>query len=172
MYIIQELNEKSLVELKEIALKLGIKKVNISKEELIYSIIDQQAVNPDIIKETKNDDNKNVATERPKKGKKVATSRPDKKENAELIEANKATNKIEATDTQDNAATNETKPKREKRPRIGKRTDVIKTTINNNDEQDKVQHVSYDKTETTETQEHNSEIISEKITNEETVSIF
>ena len=71
MYTIQGLNEKSLVELKEIALKLGIKKVNISKEELIYSIIDQQAVNPDIIKETKNDDNKNVATERPKKGKKV-----------------------------------------------------------------------------------------------------
>ena len=31
----------------------NIKKVNISKEELIYSIIDQQAVNPDIIKETK-----------------------------------------------------------------------------------------------------------------------
>ena len=172
MYTIQGLNEKSLVELKEIALKLGIKKVNISKEELVYSIIDHQAVNPDIIKETKND-NKNVATERPKKGKKVATSRPDKKENAEVLEANKATtttNKTEATDINDNVA-NDTKPKREKRPRIGKRTDVIKTTINNNNEQDKVQHISYNKSENIETKEIINNSQDETITNEESVSI-
>ena len=54
MYDIYKLNEKSLVELKEIARKLGIENINISKEELVYSIIDQQAVHPDIIKEIKN----------------------------------------------------------------------------------------------------------------------
>lgn len=173
MYDIYKLNEKSLVELKEIARKLGIENINISKEELVYSIIDQQAVHPDIIKEIKNNDNQTVAPEKPKRGRKVATSRPDKKENAEILAENKAnttTNKTETTDNQDNVATGEAKPKREKRPRIGKRTDVIKTTFNNNDEQDKVQHVSYGKPENTETKDTNN-IPSETITNEENVSV-
>ena len=52
MYTIQGLNEKSLVELKEIALRLGIENINVPKEELVYSIIDQQAVHPDTIKES------------------------------------------------------------------------------------------------------------------------
>lgn len=43
MYDIYVLNEKSLVELKEIALQLGIENTDKPKEELIYSIIDQQA---------------------------------------------------------------------------------------------------------------------------------
>ena len=173
MYDIYKLNEKSLVELKEIARKLGIENINISKEELVYSIIDQQAVHPDIIKETKSNDNQTVAPEKPKRGRKVATSRPDKKENAEILAENKAnttTNKTETTDNQDNVATGEAKPKREKRPRIGKRTDVIKTTFNNNDEQDKVQHVSSGKPENTETKDTNN-IPSETITNEEHVSV-
>ena len=173
MYDIYKLNEKSLVELKEIARKLGIENINISKEELVYSIIDQQAVHPDIIKETKSNDNQTVAPEKPKRGRKVATSRPDKKENAEILAENKAnttTNKTETTDNQDNVAAGEAKPKREKRPRIGKRTDVIKTTFNNNDEQDKVQHVSYGKPENTETKDTNN-IPSETITNEEHVSV-
>ena len=85
MYDIYKLNEKSLVELKEIARKLGIENINISKEELVYSIIDQQAVHPDIIKETKSNDNQTIAPEKPKRGRKVATSRPDKKENAEIL---------------------------------------------------------------------------------------
>ena len=173
MYDIYKLNEKSLVELKEIARKLGIENINISKEELVYSIIDQQAVHPDIIKETKSNDNQTVAPEKPKRGRKVATSRPDKKENAEIMAENKAnttTNKTETTDNQDNVAAGEAKPKREKRPRIGKRTDVIKTTFNNNDEQDKVQHVSYGKPENTETKDTNN-IPSETITNEEHVSV-
>ena len=173
MYDIYKLNEKSLVELKEIARKLGIEDINISKEELVYSIIDQQAVHPDIIKETKSNDNQTVAPEKPKRGRKVATSRPDKKENAEILAENKAnttTNKTETTDNQDNVAAGEAKPKREKRPRIGKRTDVIKTTFNNNDEQDKVQHVSYGKPENTETKDTNN-VPSETITNEEHVSV-
>ena len=53
MYDIYELNEKSLVELKEIALQLGVENIGLPKEELVYCIIDQQAVHPDIIKEKK-----------------------------------------------------------------------------------------------------------------------
>lgn len=171
MYDIYELNEKSLVELKEIALKLGIKKINIPKEELVYNIIDQQAVHPDIIKETKDNEDKTIVkptVEKHKRGRKVATSRPDKKENAEIFaDANKE-NKIEVTDNQDGTPTE--KPKREKRPRIGKRTDVVKTTIDNNDEQDKVQHVLYGKRDKSEIKEANNDI-QNKTTNEVTTSI-
>ena len=174
MYTIQGLNEKSLVELKEIALRLGIENINVPKEELVYSIIDQQAVHPDTIKEIKDND-KTVATEKPKKGRKVATSRPDKKENAGVFaenrkDATKSENKNEVTDSQDGTTTSEIKPKREKRPRIGKRTDVVKTTINNNDEQNKVQHVSYGKPENTETKENNN-VTSEIVTTEENISV-
>ena len=178
MYDIYKLNEKSLVELKEIALKLGIENINVPKEELVYSIIDQQATHPDIIKEINNNEKTVVknATDKPKRGRKVATSRPDKKENAEIIaESNrenaKTENKNEVIDSQDSTSASETKPKREKRPRIGKRTDVVKTTINNNDEQNKVQHVSYGKPDNAETKESNNNITNETITNEESVSV-
>ena len=55
MYTIQGLNEKSLVELKEIALRLGIENINVPKEELVYSIIDQQAVH-DQLRDRGNDE--------------------------------------------------------------------------------------------------------------------
>ena len=165
MYDIYGLNEKSLVELKEIAIQLGIENVNITKEELVYSIIDHQAVHPDIIKESKNNskDTAKTDSEKPKRGRKVATSRPDKKENAKVVakvtDENSPTEKpIEATENQDDASTSETKPKREKRPRIGKRTDVVKTTINDDEEQNKVQHVSYEKKAKTDNKETNDDI--------------
>ena len=159
MYDIYELNEKSLVELKEIALQLGIENINHTKEELVYSIIDQQAIHPDIIPEKKADAKKakrprTVKEKTPTKGKKVATSVPGKKDDtdknkeatAEEKVVNKTTEIIEVQVVEDvKATTDEQKPKREKRPRIGKRTDVVKTTINNNTEQDKVQHVSSNK---------------------------
>ncbi|MBR5202795.1 MAG: transcription termination factor Rho [Clostridia bacterium] len=174
MYDIYGLNEKSLVELKEIALKLGIENINVPKEELVYSIIDHQAVHPDIIKEVKSNDSKNAATDKPKRGRKVATSRPDKKENAELLaeakEAKEAEKKSETTDNQDSTPSSEAKPKREKRPRIGKRTDVVKTATNNNDEQNNIQHVSYVKKENIATKDTNI-TTSETITNIETVAI-
>ncbi len=46
MYNILELNEKLLSELKQIAKDLGLKKVDsLKKEELVYKILDQQAIN-------------------------------------------------------------------------------------------------------------------------------
>ena len=151
MYDIYELNEKSLVELKEIALNLGVKKINIPKNELVNSIVEKQSVHPDIIPDKKEDDNVNtevVAVEKPKKrGRKIATSRPDKNFNEKRLENEAATNEQSTPNAEgaSDSETGETKPKREKRPRIGKRTDVVKTTINNDDEENKVKHVSYAK---------------------------
>ena len=160
MYDIYELNEKSLVELKEIALQLGIENINHTKEELVYSIIDHQAIHPDIISEKKTTEKKarrprTVKDKTSTKGKKVATSMPGKKEDTEevtetKITENELTGQIKKDDSivevkEDVKADSgeDKKSKREKRPRIGKRTDVVKTTIDNDIEQDKVQHVSY-----------------------------
>ena len=178
MYDIYELNEKSLVELKEIALNLGVKKINIPKNELVNSIVEKQSVHPDIIPDKKEDDNAKtevVAVEKPKKrGRKIATSRPDKNFNEKRLENEAATNE-QSTPNEGGASDSETgeaKPKREKRPRIGKRTDVVKTTINNDAEENKVKHVSYGKrktkaaaAETTETVE-NENIAKETVTEE------
>ncbi|MBQ8222634.1 MAG: transcription termination factor Rho [Bacteroidales bacterium] len=175
MYDIYELNEKSLVELKEIALQMGIENINQPKEDLVYSIIDQQAVHPDIIKGDNVKEEEKTADpvlpiEKPKKrGRKVATSRPDKVKEIESAVNNveKAVeNQDEKTTDSDPTASTEAKPKREKRPRIGKRTDVVKTTINNDDEQNKVQHVSFAKKKKEETEEIPAEEKSENIVEE------
>ena len=178
MYDIYELNEKSLVELKEIALNLGVKNINIPKSELVNSIVEQQSVHPDIIQDKKEDNTANIelsVVEKPKKrGRKIATSRPDKNFNENRLENEAATNE-QSTQNAEGASDSETgeaKPKREKRPRIGKRTDVVKTTINNDAEENKVKHVSYGKrktkaaaAETTETVE-NENIAKETVTEE------
>ncbi len=157
MYDIYELNEKSLVELKEITQKLGIENNSASKEELVYSIIDLQATNPDKVKSIKNVD------DQPKKrGRKVATSRPDKKENAGIGITEKVKNPHNDTNQVNDEVDNDVKPKREKRPRIGKRTDVIKSAMNNDNEQDNVQHVDFKKKEEQNTE--TSEIINVGLT--------
>ena len=178
MYDIYELNEKSLVELKEIALNLGVKNINIPKSELVNSIVEQQSVHPDIIQDKKEDNNANVelsVVEKPKKrGRKIATSRPDKEFNEKRLENEAATNgqSTASAEVTPDSETGEAKPKREKRPRIGKRTDVVKTTITNDAEENKVKHVSYGKrktkaaaAETTETVE-NENIAKETVTEE------
>ncbi len=187
MYNIYELNEKSLVELKEIALQLGIENVNVPKDELVYRI-NQKVSHPDIIPDevTVTEDAKAtepiIVKETPRKrGRKVATSSPGKKNESKDATENssesdnlidKSDNK---TDDKDAVSTNgEVKPKREKRPRIGKRTDIIKTTFDNNSEQNtNVQHVSYQKEkivdtdneilneETSETEEPNTAVLKE-----------
>ncbi len=157
MYDIYELNEKSLVELEEITRKLGIENNSATKEELVYSIIDLQATNPDKVKSIKNVD------DQPKKrGRKVATSRPDKKENAGIGITEKVKNPQNDTNQVNDEVDNDVKPKREKRPRIGKRTDVIKSAMNNDNEQDNVQHVDFKKKEEQNTE--TSEIINVGLT--------
>ena len=51
MYDILQLNQKTVIELKEIAKQLEVKKFQkLKKEELVYQILDQQAVKPDAVK--------------------------------------------------------------------------------------------------------------------------
>ena len=125
MYDIFELNDKSMAELKEIALQLGVEKVSVPKENLVYSIIEKQSAG----QEPKEPVEKPKG--RPGRKKKVATSNP---------EAEPEPVKPISAETSEVAEA----PKRGRRPRIGKRPDVIKTSFeNNSDEGDKTQHVSY-----------------------------
>ena len=121
MYDIFELNDKSMVELKEIALKLGVENVNVPKENLVYSIIE------------KSDKPKG----KPGRKKKVEKIKEETIAEAPAIETPVAS--APATETPAAEA-----PKRGRRPRIGKRPDVIKTSFENNgDEGNKTRHVSY-----------------------------
>tara|TARA_R110002049_G_scaffold140720_15_gene301943 strand:- start:924 stop:2681 length:1758 start_codon:yes stop_codon:yes gene_type:complete len=86
MYDILELNQKTVIDLKEIAKELDIKKFNkLKKEELVYQILDQQAIQP-LKKETspKKASEKSTTPKatRPRKPKPVT----DKKESAAKLD--------------------------------------------------------------------------------------
>lgn len=135
MYDIFELNDKSMAELKEIALKLGVENVNAPKENLVYNIIEKQSAPQDAASVTEKPKG------RPGRKKKIATSNPEPEPEPEKPIENET---VTPTNTEENTATDA--PKRGRRPRIGKRTDVIKTTFENNgEESDKARHVSYPK---------------------------
>ncbi len=129
MYDIFELNDKSIAELKEIALKLGVENVSLPKESLVYSIIEKQsepegASAPEVKPKGRPGRKKKVVVEEP-----APEPEPVKpvEETAKPLEE---TSPAEA-------------PKRGRRPRIGKRPDVIKTSFENNEEGERTRHVSY-----------------------------
>ena len=67
MYDIIELNGKLVSELKEIAKQLNVAKYEkFTKQDLIYKILDQQALNPstEILEKEKSEAKKNVRTKR------------------------------------------------------------------------------------------------------------
>lgn len=75
MYDIIELNKKLVGELRDIANKLAIKKADkLKKEDLIYQILDQQAINPKAILEVKNGGNAENSPSEEKKQKPAASS--------------------------------------------------------------------------------------------------
>ena len=132
MYDIFELNDKSLVELKEIGLKLGLENVNMPKENLVYSIITKQ-------NSSETSENTVKPKGRPGRKKKVVEEVPAEIEKPVVAEKPVETVAETATEPAPEA------PKRGRRPRIGKRPDVVKTTFENNDEDNKTYHVSYPK---------------------------
>ena len=74
MYDILQLNQKTVVELKEIAKQLEVNKFQkLKKEELVYQILDQQAVKPEAVKavskESKKSESKPVRKPRATKAK-------------------------------------------------------------------------------------------------------
>ena len=134
MYDIFELNDKSMAELKEIALQLGVEKVSVPKENLVYSIIEKQSAPQEPAAPVEKPKG------RPGRKKKVATSNPEP-EPEKPVETEPITTPV---NTEENPVAEA--PKRGRRPRIGKRLDVIKTSFeNNSDEGDKTRHVSYPK---------------------------
>lgn len=160
MYDIYELNDKTLVELKEIAIELGIENVNVPKGDLIYDIIGVQDYHPEIVSAekdsiAKNDktetanDNSNVVKPKGRPGrKKKIEGLPLESQKEEQFADNKADiAKEEISEQSETTVVTETTeaPKRSKRPRIGKRTDVIKTTFENENEEKPRQRVSYPK---------------------------
>lgn len=59
MYDINQLNQKTVIELKNLAKELNIKKYQkLKKEDLIYQVLDYQAANPEAVKTTKVDNEK------------------------------------------------------------------------------------------------------------------
>ncbi|MBN1650978.1 MAG: transcription termination factor Rho [Bacteroidales bacterium] len=91
MYDIIELNGKLLPELKEIAKKLNVDKYEkLPKQDLIYKILDQQALNPsiDILEKEKNESNRNMREKRQRIQKKPeGSSKPTKVQTKETSEA-------------------------------------------------------------------------------------
>ncbi len=127
MYDIFELNDKSIAELKEIGIKLGVENVNVPKENLVYSIINKQA--------------ESDVTEKPVAAK--PKGRPGRKKKVEVPAEPEEPIEEQSKEITEPEVKEEA-PKRGRRPRIGKRTDVIKTTFDNNNGNDKTAyHVSY-----------------------------
>ena len=102
MYDIIELNKKLITELREIAIELDIKKADkLKKEELVYQILDQQAINPP----------KKEVEEKPQERKRTpvgsssgATSKPKRKrmpvaDKPDLFNANHKSGKTETSVT-------------------------------------------------------------------------
>ncbi len=90
MYNIIQLNDKNLSELQSIAHELGIKKANtFKKEELVYKILDEQAIAGAT---------KKVAAEKAKEGQKKRSRISVKKEGSKVYTANKG--KAEKVDEQ------------------------------------------------------------------------
>ena len=76
MYNIDELNDRLLSELREIAEGLKLKNFKrASKQDLIYKILDEQAVNPDAVKPLKEESSKKEET-----AKKEETNKREKEE--------------------------------------------------------------------------------------------
>ena len=121
-YNILELNEKLLPELQSIAEELGIKKVDsLKKEELVYRILDEQAISYAGIQAEKKKDAKKSEGRKKSRSTKSAAAKAEKAEAAEAKEeALPAENKPEATAS----AEKKEQPERKKRVRIEKKEKV------------------------------------------------
>ena len=110
MFDIKELTGKLLPELKEIAQKLNIKKINLKKQDLIYKILDEQAVKPIVIvKEEVKTEKKDKLAPKPR-----AEKKPIKNEEFENKEVEKEEIKAES-DSKPNEKRTEYKEKRNSR---------------------------------------------------------
>ena len=115
MYDIIELNSKLVSELKEIAKELNITKVEgLKKQDLIYKILDYQALNPDDETAKKKETKKKPG--RPKKEKTNAESEnSENSENTEAAENTQDKPEEESKDSKDSKDSKEKKSRRRRR---------------------------------------------------------
>lgn len=128
-YNILELNEKLLPELQSIAEELGIKKVSsLKKEELVYRILDEQAISYAGIQAEKEKEKEAKKAERQTKAKKTkATAPKGAKADAKTKVAAPAT-PIEAS-VEEVATETPEQPERKKRTRIEKKEKVATAVV-------------------------------------------
>ena len=113
-YNIIELNEKQLPELEKIAGELGITvDSGITKESLIYRILDEQAISLAGLRSEKNKDMKTQDANKPSGKKRGRPSKADKAAREAELEANKQKGAEEATKPQET----ENKPQAERKKR-------------------------------------------------------
>ena len=113
-YNIIELNEKQLPELEKIAGELGITvDSGITKESLIYRILDEQAISLAGLRSEKNKDMKKQDANKPSGKKRGRPSKADKAAREAELEANKQKGAEEATKPQET----ENKPQAERKKR-------------------------------------------------------
>ena len=121
MYNIEELNSKEDSELKAIAESMGIKKIgSIDRDDLIYRILDEQAINSSKASVAN-------ATEKKKRGRKPAKKTSATESKSEVVEETAPSANIEASieekevpteEPKKDGAAEEQKPKKEKRKRF------------------------------------------------------
>jgi len=115
MYDINQLEGKLLPELKEIAKELKIKKLNQKKQDLIYAILDEQALQPTALKNKEPKIEKKQAKPVAKKPTKANESKPFKKVEKPKAEETKDMPKAENEGNRDN-----TRPQRNPRKKMSK----------------------------------------------------
>lgn len=124
-YNILELNEKLLPELQTIAGELGITKVSaLRKDELIYRILDEQAISYAETHAEKVKELEAKRAERPAKGKKTAKSATAKAAKPAEVAKETTTVAKPAETTDATPAGNKERPERKKRTRIEKKDKV------------------------------------------------
>ena len=141
MYNIEELKLRLLSELKEIAENLGVKNFKkLNKQDLIYAILDQQAITPDEKLPKKADSEK--TEEKAPEAKKEAPEAREPKEKKRAPRENKSarrprrenvTDSAESTDASSNENTPQEKPEKSKTPN----KEAKKEDINNQESGDK-----------------------------------
>lgn len=100
MYDILQLNQKTVIELKELAKELDIKKFQkLKKEDLIYQILDYQAMKPEVAKAAEKDDAKKTSsskteTKKEKPSSSSSKSAPKKAENTSSKDSSDAPKKV------------------------------------------------------------------------------
>ena len=191
MYNIYELNDKTLEDLKIIAIELGIDDEGRNKQQLIYDIIDHQVEHPESAPTPKKRGRKPKSESAPKapkeetpapaapttpaepkapKQKKKKTPKEEKPEQpapkADKIEVKTPKEEPVATETKKEAAApEEQKPKREKRPRISRENKANETEPRRPQEP---QQLSIELKEHQETKEHTAPKEAKEHTQKET----